>query len=188
MTKLLLLLATCILIAGCDIKQPESAIFLRNDLDLSAVSRVAVLPFENQTGIEYNARRMREIFITELLASGKFEVVDRETVDAALSEITKGTGKSPDAPVLKILAKKLEVNAFLTGTMNKVEGRAWGEPRYPEISFTLHLIDAETARLLWRSTAYRNAYSDNRLLKVEPKGTFEITRKLLQDMIASIPK
>lgn len=188
MTKLLLLLTTFLLMAGCDIKQPESAIFLRNDLDLSAVSRIAVLPFENLTGIEYNARRMREIFITELLASGKFAVVDREIVDATLREITNTTGKSPDAPVLKILAKKLEVNAFLIGTMNKIEGRAWGEPRYPEISFTLHLIEGESARLLWRSTAYRNAYSENRVLKVDPKGTFEITRKLMQDMIASIPK
>jgi len=190
MKYLLVLLASVIILAGCNrnIKQPESKIFLREDLDLSHISRIAVLPFVNVTGGELNAQRMRDIFITKLRASDKFEVVDKDLVDSTLREMTVDFGDSLDKSVLKILAKKLEVNGFMTLTMNRIEGRGWGPPPYPEISLTLHLIDAETALVLWHSTAYRNAYSDSRGLKLDTKNKLEITLKLVQNMIESIPK
>lgn len=189
MKNLLIVLTALIFISGCDVKKPaESAVFLREDLDLSSITRVAVLPFDYLTGGKFNARRVQEIFISELIASNKFEVVDKGTVDATLRQMAIKTGNPLTGSVLKILAKKLEVNAFLSGTVNKVEGRGWGPPPYPEISLTLHLIDADTAKVIWRSTAYRNAYSDNRMFNLDPKIKFEVTRKLLRDMIGAIPK
>lgn len=186
---LLLFFSVLVSLAGCgDIKKPESEVSLRKDIDLSNISRLAVLPFGYLTGGEYSARRVREIFISELISSSKFDVVDRDIVDATLREMAIDYENSLDRSVLNILAKKLEVNAFMSGTVNRVEGRGWGRPPYQEISLTLTLIDAETAKVLWRSTAYRNAYSDSRVFTVDPKRKIEITRKLLQDMIFSIPK
>lgn len=174
--------------AGCNsnIKQANTAIFLRNDLDFSHISRVAVLPFDYLTGGEANAKRVREICIDELLASGRFEVVDREKVDMTLRELAINSKIPLDKSALNIVAKKLEVNGFVSGTVNKIEGRAWGPSPYPEISLTLHLIDAETARVVWRSTAYRNAYSDSRGLNRDRKNKLAVTRQLLRDMIVSI--
>lgn len=179
-----------ILMAGCssNIKQANTAIFLREDLDLSTISRVAVLPFTYLSGGESNAKRVGEIFQEELLAANRFEVVDKETMEATLREMTINSNYSLDKSVLNILVKKLEVDAFLTGTVNRIEGRSWGRPPYPEISLTLHLIDAETAKVVWRTTAYRNAYSDNQGLNRQRKNKLVMTRKLLQEMIAAIPE
>lgn len=96
------------LMAGCssNIKQANTAIFLRDDLDLSNISRVAVLPFGYLTGGEANAKRVREICIKELVASGRFDVVDKDTVDATLRDMAFHTKSSLDKSVLNILAKK----------------------------------------------------------------------------------
>lgn len=190
MKELLVLSLALLIMAGCNsnIKQANTAIFLRNDLDLSHISRVAVLPFDYLTGGEANAKRVREICIAELLASGRFAVVDREKIDTTLRELAINSKIPLDKSALNIVAKKLEVNGFLSGTVNKIEGRGWGPAPYPEISLTLHLIDAETARVVWRSTAYRNAYSDSRGLNRDRKNKLAVTRQLLRDMIVSIPE
>jgi len=179
-----------LIMAGCNsnIKQANTAIFLRNGLDLSHISRVAVLPFDYLTGGEANAKRVREICIAELQASARFEVVDREKVDTTLREMAINSKIPLDKSALNLVAKKLEVNGFLSGTVNKIEGRGWGPAPYPEISLTLHLIDAETARVVWRSTAYRNAYSDSRGLNRDRKSKHVVTREMLRDLIASIPE
>jgi hypothetical protein len=189
MKRHLVLFMAIISLAGCSsIKQATTAIFLPDNLDLYHISRVAVLPFGYQTGGEANAKRVRDIFGAELQASGRFEVVARDTVDAALRELAVNTKNSLDKSVLNILTKKMEVDGYLSGTVNKIEGRGWGPAPYPEISLTLHLIDAESARVVWRSTAYRNAYSDSSGMNKERKNKLVITRELLRDMINSIPQ
>ena len=189
MKNLLILVTAVFILCGCGDKKPESAVFLREGLDLAYVAKVAILPFENLTADEFVGRRVRDIAFTQALASKKFEVVDKGVVDAALREMALGNEEALDAPVLKILGKRLGVNAFLTGTVNNIEGGARGALSYPEVSITLHLIDSESAQVLWRSTGYRNGYSVmNRLFDLDPIDEFEVTLSLLQDMIASIPK
>lgn len=188
MKNLLILVIAVLLLGGCGGKGPESAIFQREGLDLSYVTTIAILPFENLTTDEFVGRRVRDIAFTEMLASKKFEVVDKGVVDAVLREMSINGVEALDAPVLKILGKRLGAVAFLSGTVNNIEGGG-GALSYPEVSITLHLIDSETAQVLWRSTAYRNGYSVmNRMFDLDPMDEFEVTLSLLQDMIASIPK
>ncbi|MHB8810046.1 MAG: CsgG/HfaB family protein [Desulfobulbaceae bacterium] len=188
MKNLLILVTAVFILCGCGGKQPESAIFTREGLDLAYVTKVAVLPFENLTADEFVGRRVRDIAFTEILASKKFEVVDKGVVDAVLREMAISGTEALDAPVLKILGKRLGVNAFLSGTVNNIEGGG-GALSYPEVSITMHLIDSETAQVLWRSTAYRNGYSVmNRMFDLDPQDEFEVTLSLLKDMISSIPK
>ena len=188
MKNLFILITAVFILCACSGKKQESAVFVREKLDLSYVSKVAILPFENLTANEFVGKRVRDIAFTEALAAKKFGVVDKGVVDAALREMAITKDEPLDAPVLKILGKRLGVNAFLTGTVNNIEGGG-GALSYPEVSLTLHLIDSETAQVLWRSTSYRNGYSVmNRLFDLAPKDEFEVTLSLLKDMIASIPK
>ncbi len=190
MKRIFAVLLALMLVSGCGGKAPESAMYTREGLDLNYIDRIAVLPFENLTDNQYAARRVRDIALTEIMASGKFEVVDKGIVDSVLQEMTLSKAESLDAPLLKILGKRLRVKALLTGTINNIQGGSGrGAMRYPEISLTLHLIDTETAQVLWRSTAYRNGYSLlNRLFDLDPRDEFEVTLELLQEMVASIPK
>ena len=190
MKKLILILVSVatLFVSGCGSKEPESTVFLREGLDLNYVERVAVLPFDNLTVDQYAGKRVRDITLTEAMASGKFDVVEQGVVDAILREMALSDEVPLDAPVLKILGKRLGVNAFLSGTVNSI--RSGGSSyQYPEVSITLHLIDIETAEVLWRSTAYKNGYSVwNRLFDLDPQDDFEITLLLIQEMLGSIQK
>ena len=190
MKKLILVLVSIstLLVGGCGSKEPESTVFLREGLDLNYVERIAVLPFDNLTVDQYAGKRVRDIALTEAMASEKFDVVEQGVVDAVLREMALSDEVPLDAPVLKILGKRLGVNAFLSGTVNSI--RSGGSSyQYPEVSLTLHLIDIETAEVLWRSTAYKNGYSIwNRLFDLDPQDDFEITLLLVQEMLGSIQK
>jgi len=183
---LVLVLAAALFVSGCGSKEPESTVFIREGLDINYVERVAILPFDNLTVDEYAGKRVRDIAYTETLASGKFDVVEQGVIDAVLREMALSDNTPLDAPVLKILGKRLGVNAFVSGTVNSIRGGGSGY-QYPEVSLSLYLIDVETAEILWRSTAYKNGYSIwNRLFDLDPQDEFEITLLLLQEMLATI--
>ncbi len=188
MKKLILVLVSIatLFVSGCGSKEPDSTVFLREGLDLNYVERIAVLPFDNLTIDQFAGKRVRDLAFTEALASGMFDIAEQGVVDAVLREMALSADSPIDAPVLKILGKRLGVNAFLSGTVNNIKGGGSGY-NYPEVSLTLYLIDIETAEVLWRSTAYKNGYSIwNRLFDLDPLDEFEITLLLLQEMLASI--
>ncbi len=188
MKKIIVVLVSiaALFMGGCSSKEPESTVFIREGLDLNYVERVAVLPFENLTIDQFAGKRVRDMAFTEALASEKFDVVELGVVDAVLREMALSEDVPLDAPVLKILGKRLGVNAFLSGTVNSLRGGG-SSYQYPEVSLTLHLIDIESAEVLWRSTAYKNGYSIwNRLFDLDPQDEFEITLLLLQEMLSTI--
>lgn len=190
MKKLILVLMSIatLYVGGCGNKIPDSTVFVREGLDLNYVDRVAVLPFDNLTIDQYAGKRVRDMTLTEAMSSGKFDVVEQGVVDAVLREMALSDEVPIDAPVLKILGKRLGVNAFISGTVNSI--RSGGSSyQYPEVSITLYLVDIETAEVLWRSTAYKNGYSLwNRLFDLDPQDDFEITLLLIQEMLGSIQK
>ena len=190
MKKLLLFLVSIsiLVVSGCASKGADSVVFQRENLDINYIERVAILPFDNLTTDDSAGARVRDLAFTQALASGKFDVVEQGLVDSALRELAIGKGQPIDAPVLKILGKRLGVNAFFTGSVNSLKGGGSGYS-YPEVSLTINLIDIETAEVLWRSTAYKNGYSLwNRLFDLDPKDEFEVTLLLVEEMFFTIQK
>ena len=183
MKKLVILLFLLLILTGCGGKKPESAAPPLQDVDFSYIKRIAVLPFNNKSNSQVQ-KQVRDITIAALLESGRYEMVDRESVDAVLGELTTENNTVLAAPVLKDLGERLETDAFISGTVNTIKGGA-----FPEVDLTLDLIDARTAHVKWRSTAFRSSYTVwNRMLSMAPKDEFEVIRTLVRDMIASIPK
>ncbi len=180
---LLLLLQAC---AGTDI---ASRTYVRKDVDLAYVTRVAVLPFANNTKDDFAAQRIRDITATQLLAMGIFDVVDRGVVDSALREMAIDKDTPLDVPVVKRLGKRLGVQAFVLGTVNSIGENRRGSFTYPEVSLTLELLDSDSAQVLWRCSETLSGYSlADRLFGLAPLDAFQITVDLLQRMLATIPK
>lgn len=186
MKRILLALVSGIIlsIGGCGSKGPDSTVYLKENLDLNYVERVAVLPFRNLATDKNAANKVRDVTITEVMATEAFkEVINQSVVDATLREMALSDVTAIDAPVLKILGRRLGVNAFISGTVNDVQSGS-SSYKYPEVSLTLYLIDVETAQVLWRSTAYKNGYSVwNRLFDLDPQDDFEITLQLVREML-----
>lgn len=192
MNKLIVLIALSVLLltsSGCVSTTSSTQTFLREGVDLGYVKRVAILPFENNTQDEYAGLRVRDITATQIMAMGLFDVVDKGVVDSALSEMGIAANTPLDVPIVKQLAQRLNVESFVTGTINNIGENRQGSFSYPEMSITLQLMDGESALILWRTSDTYSGYSlSDRLFGLDPLDAFQITVRLLDNMLSTIPK
>lgn len=192
MKKLILLTVTIALsltLLGCSPKSPSSQTYLRENVDISYITKVAILPFANNTQDEYASKRILDITTTQIMAMGIFDVVDQGLVNSALQEMGIDPSTPLDVPLVKRLAQRLNVQSFITGTVNSIGDNRQGSFSYPEMSFTLQLLDGESALILWRSSDTMNGYSlSDRLFGLDPMDSFQITVNLLHAMLSTIPR
>ena len=66
--------AATLALAGCATSKTTK--YMHPNMDLGAVRRVAVLPFENLTQDKSASEKAHKIFLTELLSLEAFEVVE----------------------------------------------------------------------------------------------------------------
>ncbi len=191
MKKLLFLIfLTSVLcsLTGCG-QKASTQTFLREGVDLTYVSRVAIIPFENNTKDDFAASRIRDITATQIMARGIFDVVDKGVVDNAMREMGIDQNSPLDIPIVRQLCNRLNVQALVTGTVNNIGENRQGSFTYPEISVSLQLLDGESALILWRASDTLNGYSlSDRLFGLDPMDAFQITVELLNNILATIPK
>jgi TolB-like protein len=158
--------------------------FRRKEASLANIKTVAVLPFENLGGGA--DKRVREFTMTQILATGIFDVVDKGRVDSALRNEAIDPGKPIDAPTLRRLGQRLKVQAFFLGSVDAAD-KSRGNASFAEITMTLRLIDAETGTVLWQASGRGSGYSlADRLFGLEPKDSFQVSMSLLRDLLATI--
>lgn len=173
---------------GCGAKKTETS-YAREEIDLAYVTKVAVLPFQNNTTDNFAALRIRDITSTQILALGLFDVVEKGVVDSVLQEMAIDQNRPIDSLLLKRLGNRLEVNAFVHGSVDDIVQVSQGAFSYPQVSLTLRLIDSETSMVLWQSSAHRSGYSIiDRLFDLDPQDSYEITIALIRDMLGTIPR
>lgn len=174
-------------LAGCSGKTTLES-FMREDVDLGFITRVAVLPYENHSRDEFADERVRDITITQILAYGLFDVVDKGQVDSVLRDEAVDLGEPMDAATLKRLGQRLNVQAFMLGSIDYVgEGRK-GAVVYPELSITMRLLEVNSAMILWQASGNRNGDSlVGRLFGIAPADTYRVSMYLVRQLLASIP-
>ena len=176
-----ILAGVLLLLTGCGSGSITKS-YLRENASLGHIQTVAVLPFEGGG----DAPRIREFTMTQILASGLFDVVDKGRVDNLLQQEAIADAAPLDAATIRRLGQRLKVEAFILGSVKQVtESR--GSAAFPEITMTLRLVDAETGTLLWQASGRGSGYSlADRLFGLAPKDSFQVTMNLLRDLFATI--
>lgn len=177
----LVLIGVILVLAGCGGRGSVRS-FMRENASLAHIERVAVLPFEGAD----NAPRVREFTMTQILAYGLFDVVDKGRVDSFLAQEAITPGMPLDAPTLRRLGQIVNVQAFILGSVEQTtESR--GSASFSEITMTLRLIDVETGTLLWQASGMGSGYSlADRLFGMAPKDNFQVTMELLRRLLATM--
>ncbi|HVO30570.1 MAG TPA: CsgG/HfaB family protein, partial [bacterium] len=122
---------------------------------LEPVTCVAVLPFENLTGEAAAGDAMADLVATELIKSGRFQVMDR--AESARILATRGIylGATVDASQARMLGDVLGVQAVVLGAVDewryRTPERHDREPR-ASIGVTTRLVDVKTGDALWGAT------------------------------------
>ena len=133
--------------------------------------RIAVLEFKNKADNQWwfhgGAEAAQDVFVTELVKSGKFRVMDREALDAVLREKNLALAGDIDPKTAVKAGKLIGVNYLLTGAVTEYgqmgsSAHAPGVRGLPGFSggkktFTAalnaRLIDTTTGEILWADEA-----------------------------------
>ena len=182
--KIIVITLACMLLSlpGCGTKEIATRSFIRENTNLELIQTIAVLPFQGGG----RAPRIRELTVTELLASGMFDVVDIGRVDLFLNQEALSPGAPLDSFTIRRLGESLKVDAVLLGSVEQVN-QSRGNASFTEFTITLRLIECKTGLLLWQASGKGSGYSlADRLFGFAPKDSFQVLMDLLNDLFATM--
>lgn len=176
-----------VLLSGCSGKFTSKE-FVREDVDFDAIRRIAVLPFLNHTADKYAHQRARNIATTQILALGVADVVDRGIVDSVLQEEVIDAYQPIDLLNLKRLGQRLNVQAFLLGSVDLSSGSR-SSRSFPTVGITLRLVDAQAAVVLWQASGTWNTETTSgRIFGSKPADLYHVNLLLLEDMLKNLSR
>ena len=178
----IILAAMLLYLPGCGSGKMPVESFTRENANLALIQRVAVFPFEGGG----RAPRIRELTMTQLLATDIFDVVDKGRVDNILQQEAIPPTAPLDEFTIRRFGEALNVQAILLGSVEELN-ESRGNAVFTEITLTLRLIECETGQLLWQASGRGSGYSlADRLFGFAPKDSFQVTMDLLNELFATM--
>ncbi len=172
--------------------------------------RIAVLQFENKAEKSWWYSRggaaAQDVFVTELVKSGKFRVIDRERLDAIMREKNLSLSGDIDPSTATRVGKLLGVQYFLTGAVTEY-GSSTAGARAPSVgglpSFSLkrkkfsaamnaRIIDSETGEILWADESRKEEKASKVFVGgagggVDNDALFDkVLKPVIQELVSSI--
>ncbi len=99
------------------------AVFFSSMLFAQGKLRVAVVDFENKSTWHWWGDRLGEaaadVFVTDLMDTGKFTLIEREKIDAILAEQQLGASGAVTSQTAAKIGKLLGVDLILTGSITQ---------------------------------------------------------------------
>lgn len=127
--------------------------------------RIAVLEFKNKADNQWwyhgGAEAAQDVFVTELVKSGKFRVVEREQLEALMQEKNLTLSGDVDPKSAVKIGKLLGVNYLLTGAVTEYGntdvsgggGGVYAGKRKFVAALNARLIDTSTGEVVWADEA-----------------------------------
>ncbi|HVO09258.1 MAG TPA: CsgG/HfaB family protein [Vicinamibacteria bacterium] len=184
----ILLVALAPALAGC--ASHTTTQYLHPNVDLGAMKTVAVLPFENVTQEQTAGEKVQRIFITELLATGVFQVVEPGAVNKALRAERSDLAVSGLAPAdLKRLGEALKVDGFFMGTVIDFNESHSGSTPAPEVTVQLRLVEAQSGVTVWNTSKTRSGASlSARMFGVGGDSLTQAAREVVREELHTLVK
>ena len=142
-----------LLLAGCATEQDDYFGNTRSRANVfvspgrsSSVAKVAVMPFKAQT--ELIGASISDLFVTEVLRSGKYDLVERSQMAKVLSEselALAGLSASRAAEIGNMLG----ADGVIIGTVDEYSNVAQSGHPYPVVGITARMIDCKSGKIIW---------------------------------------
>lgn len=145
------------LIAGC--RRSAPVYHMSEDIDFSFYKRVAVLPLENFTNERFAGEIVREVVVSELLASGLVDVVFPGEVRSAMNDLEITSVSALTADQVKSLGNALRVEALIAGAVEEYGLVKVGNVSAPQVTISLMMIDAGSGSIVWSISRTRGGAS-----------------------------
>jgi len=147
---LLILAVLASLLTGCAGMKPT--IFLHPEYNFGYIEKVAVIPFENLSKEQGAASRATRLFVSELLATESFEVVEPGEVSRALEKFATIRAAQLTQAQLMEIGKQLGVQALFLGTVNESSSMRSGSASTSVVTMVVRLVETDQGVTVWSAT------------------------------------
>lgn len=180
---LALFLISLLLISGCAV----SAKSVQSSDAGKRIKKIAVLPFYNMSRQKDAGKIVANVFVTEMFKSGRFRVEEPGNVVQFMIQERMDTIGEIEIERLKILGKRLSVDAVVVGTVEEFDDGRGGAYPSPTVSITARMIDSSSGQLIW--SAQNKKKGDDYIIIFdfgEIRSVTTLTQKVVKELIDTI--
>jgi TolB-like protein len=161
-----------------------SDVYFEPDMDFGSLQTVAVLPFQNLSGDERAAERVRDTFTGMLLATEAVYVVPPGEVARAIARTGGFPPEGPSTERIKKLSGILEVDAVITGVLREYRAVRSGSTSANVVSLSLQMIEASSGRIIWSAASTKGGITPwDRLFGGGGRPMNTVTMKVVNDLL-----
>ncbi len=114
--------------------------------EAAGIDKVGILPFKAAT--ELIGSSVSDMFVTELMKMGRYELVERSQMSGVLGE-TEVALSGLTAGQAAQVGQMAGANGVVIGTVSEYEMVAIGGRTYPVVGVSVRLIDTNSGKILW---------------------------------------
>ncbi len=166
--------------------------FVHPEADVSYYERLGLLSFENLATDRVAGEKVTNAFLTELLISKRFEVVEPGRVNRASRELGLPSpliGGELTPEEVKELGEQLGVEALLRGVVREYEMVRIGQTQYPLVTLDIELLDVATGTTVWVISHTKKGGPNLPFVSVGETFTLgELLQEICHDIVSKIPK
>jgi len=184
--KIALLCFILIFFAAC---ATPSSTYRDPNMDFGAIQAIAVMPFISLTRDNVAAERVRDVFITRLLATGAVYVVPVGEVARGIARTEIANPATPSPEEVVKLASIIKVQAVITGVLKEYGEVRSGTTSANIISVSLQMMEVQTGKVVWSASSTKGGISIlDRLFGGGGQPMNKITEKAVDDLINKLFK
>lgn len=172
-------------LAACSGMGPTT--FLHPEYNFGYVERVAVVPFEDLSSDQGAGARATRFFVSELLATEAFDVVEPGEVNRAL--LQAGVINVADITQEQVVAvgQALGAQALFMGSVGESASVRTGASSASVVTLTARMVETDTGVTVWSAThteSGRSLWSS--LFGTGQRSRSEVTRKAVEKTIKTL--
>lgn len=175
-------------LAGCRSAVTSEA-YRDQNMDFGSLQSVAVMPFANLTRETQAAERVRDVFVTQLLASGAVYVIPPGEVKRGIQRAGIGDPASPSAEEVVRFAGIVKVEAVITGVVREYGEVRSGQSSANAVSVGVSMIEAQTGRVVWNASSTKGGIGvTERLLGGGGRPMDDVTEQAVNELLDKLFK
>ncbi|MGH7386739.1 MAG: CsgG/HfaB family protein [Candidatus Rokuibacteriota bacterium] len=140
------------------------------------VTRLAVLPFENQTTSLRAGQAAAELLASSLLATGAIAVMDPSEVADLLRRENLDVAEVGRLPSAQRLGRLLQVSHVLQGSVTEYRYKP-GLSETPAVGLTARLVESASGEVVWTASHARVGFS-----WIREDGLARVAQRVVHDM------
>jgi TolB-like protein len=146
----IMMILTALVLTGCG---AGPTVFLNRDYNYQYLERVAIIPFDNLSDNQMAGERATRVFLSRLLSSESFDVIEPGEVSRVVSKFTAG-GRNTELTQEQILniGRELKVQGIFVGSITELTELRSGGSTTNIVTIVARLIETEKGTTIWSAT------------------------------------